>query len=99
MNGKTKEEFLEFLEDLFGVDEKNVINYVKVEINNFGADRIIATISNMYDYVDNSFETLTKISDFLGTKKINTDNWSSGGCETCDYGSNYELQLEIHPMN
>lgn len=53
-------------------------------------------ISQMYDYVDFSFSTLKKLSELFGTDKIDVNNWSLGGCETCDFGSSYKVEFEIY---
>jgi len=31
-----------------------------------------------------------------GIVNIEQDNWSSGGCETCDYGSSYVNELTVY---
>lgn len=43
----------------------------------------------MYEHVDHSLKTLKAISDFFETTNIDSSEWASRGCETCDYGSNY----------
>lgn len=53
----------------------------------------------MYDYVDFDFAFLEMLSLLFETKNINIgDKWHLDGCETCDYGSKYELSVFIHPM-
>jgi hypothetical protein len=49
----------------------------------------------MYEYVDVSFEALKELAELFGTDKVDTDQNSSGGCETCDYGSSYEVTFII----
>jgi hypothetical protein len=51
-------------------------------------------ISQMYEFVDVTFDNLSKISELLQTRDINfgdKDCWP--GCETCDYGSSYIITL------
>lgn len=51
-------------------------------------------ISQMYDFVDVSFDQLSKLSELAQTRGINFGSKTSrGGCETCDYGSSYEIRL------
>jgi hypothetical protein len=50
----------------------------------------------MYDYVDVQFDQLMKISELAQTRKINIgDKTSRGGCETCDFGSSYQIRLHL----
>jgi len=52
--------------------------------------------SQMYEYVNLSFETLLALSEIFQTKKIDIgerENW--GGCETCDYGSKYQVSVRV----
>lgn len=54
-------------------------------------------IAQMYEYVKMGFPTLQAISDILGTEKIDIySQESSGGCDTCDYGSSYEITLRAY---
>lgn len=52
-------------------------------------------LERMYGYATLSFARLSKISEFFGTKNINEDRRSQDGCETCDYGSSYTINLTI----
>lgn len=53
-------------------------------------------ITQMYEFVNVTFEDLERLSKLFGTKNINIgDIYSSGGCDTCDYGSRYELTIHI----
>jgi hypothetical protein len=53
-------------------------------------------VTQMYEYVPVDFQTLNKIGEFFGTDRV---NGSTGeyydGCETCDYGSSYEVTFVI----
>jgi hypothetical protein len=42
-----------------------------------------------------NFDQLMKISELFGTTKIDVDNYSQMGCETCDYGSNYGHTIQV----
>lgn len=49
----------------------------------------------MYDAPEISFSILKQLSEFFGTDEINVDNFSHGGCETCDWGSEYGHEIRI----
>lgn len=63
---------------------------VRVDI---GKQEINIDISKMYDYINLSFQHLVKLSKFLGCKEISDTRSHSDGCETCDYGSTYTVEL------
>jgi len=52
-------------------------------------------VTRMYEYVDFSFDILMKLSELFGTKNINVEHFSESGCETCDFGSRYEITFNI----
>lgn len=54
-------------------------------------------VERMYEFVDLNFARLCRVSEFFGTKQINDSRYSSEGCETCDYGSRYEITLTVSP--
>lgn len=49
----------------------------------------------MYGAPNISFGMLKKLSDLFGTEKIDVDNYSRGGCETCDWGSAYGHTIQV----
>jgi len=52
--------------------------------------------AEMYSPPPLSYALLRGWVEFFGTEKIDTsDNISSGGCETCDYGSRYGFNIVI----
>ncbi len=53
------------------------------------------TYGQMYDSPTLNFDNLLGLSELFGTPKIDVDNYSSGGCETCDWGSNYGHTIQI----
>lgn len=49
-----------------------------------------------YERPEISFDQLAKIKEFFGAKDIKVKNGSSqAGCETCDWGSLYCVDIEI----
>jgi len=49
----------------------------------------------MYESPNLNFAKLMELSKLFGTEEINVDNYSEGGCETCDYGSSYGHTIQI----
>lgn len=99
----TKKEFIDFLEKKY--EENNFKDSwdlcqgeisLKENKNILEKEELIIEIKTMYDYVDFNFEFLSAISEILGTKNINIgDKWHYDGCKTCDYGSQYYIELHI----
>lgn len=56
---------------------------------------LIITIGNMYKSPDLSFAKLLELSKLFGTTEIDVDNYSSTGCESCDWGSDYGHEISI----
>ncbi len=51
----------------------------------------------MYSAPPFSYALLRKWVEFFGTEEIDTsDGISRGGCESCDYGSEYGFTVKIH---
>jgi len=39
---------------------------------------------------------LKELSDYFGTDEIDIDSYGQGGCDTCDYGSDYGHTVQIY---
>ena len=52
-------------------------------------------VSNMYESPSLSFDKLSQLSEFFGTRNISDSKFSNSGCETCDYGSSYGFTLYV----
>ena len=76
-----EEVFKERVEAIFGIIE----NYTENQTNN----TLSFDINTTNKHTDVSFEELAKLSDLIGTRKINlnTEYQVSSGCETCGYGA------------
>jgi hypothetical protein len=59
-------------------------------------DYIHVEVSRMYDFVTWNYSHLKKLSELFGTEKIDVDNWSAKGCETCDHGSTYAVTFQVY---
>lgn len=80
---------------MFGWKDEGYNNTeVAVEADGAGY-RIVA--KQMYEYLPVTFAGLSALSEFSGTKAINDSRFNSNGCETCDYGSNYEITITVQP--
>lgn len=54
------------------------------------------TIGKMYDRISVTMDFLDALSKIFSTDKIDvSDGDFYGGCETCDYGSSYEMNFLI----
>ena len=51
--------------------------------------------SAMYSAPTLQFAKLKKLSEIFGTEKIDVDDFGHGGCETCDYGSEYGHEITL----
>jgi hypothetical protein len=58
-------------------------------------DTVTIVVSRMYEYVECGYAELSKLAALFGTDKIDLgrDSWS--GCDTCDWGSKYEITITI----
>lgn len=66
-----------------------------IQIKREGGD-IFLRIANMYEPPGLTFEIMEELSKFFDTEHINDDErFSSGGCESCDYGSEHGFTLTI----
>lgn len=54
-------------------------------------------VKQMYEYVEVNFAVLSALAELLKTKNIDTNLYHIDGCETCDYGSSYEVEFIVLP--
>lgn len=54
------------------------------------------TVGSMYTAVGVGLKKLLKLVEMFGTEEIDVDDFSYGGCETCDYGSDYGHTLQLY---
>jgi len=54
------------------------------------------TYGKMYESPELSFSILKQLSELFGTNEIDVDDYSYGGCETCDYGSDYGHTIQVY---
>lgn len=58
--------------------------------------KFVIDFGSMYQSPNLNFSTLLKLSDLLGTEDIDVDDYAQGGCETCDYGSDYGHKIQVY---
>ena len=84
--------------EIFGIskaDEEKSVRDIRLDIERPTKDSLTIEIKQMYEYVDCSFGRLKKLSELFGTDNIDMNNWASKGCDTCDFGSSYTVNLDI----
>lgn len=59
-------------------------------------DGIRLEFGQAYSFPELSFDWMSQLSKHFGTTDIDIDHYSQGGCETCDYGSQYGYELQIY---
>jgi len=90
MKKYSEEEIKDQVKKIWGNDEPDTI---KVSI---GLEAVSIELSSMYSAPGLNFAKLKALSDFFETDHIDDEErFSNGGCESCDYGSNYGFTLII----
>lgn len=85
-------------------NEKEYISDLRGAINKpdgFKGKSFTVVIQAMYKYVPSTFATLSMVGEFFGTGEVDIvpdSHESYGGCETCDYGSEYTFVLRVYPV-
>jgi hypothetical protein len=82
-----------FNKDKYGTSHRDF----EFNVNVISQNEVELTVSQMYKFVDASLENLIALAELFETKNINMNNWSSNGCDTCDYGSCYSITFTITP--
>ena len=91
MKQYTNEQIVEKCKEIWSEDGPDV----SVEFNSDSC--VIVTLKQMYEYVGYNLKHLKTLAEFFGTENINDSRYSSPGCETCDYGSSYEVSFVTEP--
>lgn len=71
-------------------------NYSHIRVDKLGESDIEITYGQMYESPELNFSTLKELSEVFGTDKIDVDHYAEGGCESCDYGSDYGHTIQIY---
>lgn len=95
MKSRSIEEIEEFCKTVIWPDESTDEDFsLKVTYDGEG---FTIEVAQMYCYVPLNLARLLRLSEFFGTTNINDSRYSSDGCESCDYGSSYEVTLHVQP--
>jgi uncharacterized protein (TIGR02996 family) len=68
--------------------------HLKVEGHGRAAAQLVW--GKMYDAPGVTFDLLKALSDLFGTTHIDVDDYAEGGCETCDWGSDYGHTIQVY---
>lgn len=82
------------VETLFESQVRSAYTNLMVEVRQHGDD-IHVEVSQMYEHLPLTFDTLMKLSELFGTKEYAVNQWGHGGCESCDYGSKYAHEFTV----
>jgi hypothetical protein len=58
-------------------------------------DQIGLIYGRMYEAPVLGIESLLAIGEAFGTKSVDVNNYAHGGCDTCDYGSDYGHTIQV----
>lgn len=77
-------------------DDKHIQVTKRKDVNQYDIE-----YGQMYGAPNLSFAKLMELSKLFGTEEIDVDDYSSEGCESCDYGSDYghTIQLKNPTLN
>lgn len=90
---KTKKQIEAKVRELFPeLDESFTYGKVRVDISK-DKKRVVLELSTMYSFLELQFSHLKKLSEFLSCNEISDSRTSTSGCDTCDYGSSYNITL------
>lgn len=68
----------------------------QVEVISNHSDQLVVKLHAMYECPPFNSVVVQMLCDAFGTKHIDElDHYSEGGCESCDYGSDYGFTLRI----
>lgn len=90
----------EFCEELWRKhSEKHYLSTPdSIEVSGEMSSYVRIRVASMYSAPGLNFALLSDLSEFFGTRNINDDDrFGHGGCDTCDYGSSYGLELSVRP--
>lgn len=92
----------EIVEKVTEIVTSNPDNYdwreTEIKVHRFNDEYIELSIAQMYERPQLRFEDINKLAKFFDTMNIETGSeFGSGGCESCDWGSEYGFTLYVSP--
>lgn len=94
MKKRSEKEIIAKAHSLWRLDSAWGGGALSVEVSK---DEVTIRVGQMYEPPPLNLGILLDLAEFFGTKNIDDDRFSHGGCETCDYGSEYGFTLRIRP--
>jgi len=95
----TDEQLKEIEDKISKVWNSSPYKDIAVEATTIGQTAVSINVSQMYKYVPLGLKELLGVARAIDTDRFEVDQWSSDGCETCDYGSNYSVQFRYELDN
>lgn len=103
MKQYTNEQILEEFQRIWDTEHKELYcmgweseGCIEVLLNE--PEHVQVKLACMYEPPAFNIQVIMKVAEFFGTTNINdADKFEWGGCETCDYGSQYGFTLDIQP--
>ena len=93
MKQYTSEQIVEKVREIWA--DEGYIEKVQARVSQ-SRDLVVITLSKMYSAPGFSFDKLEALAKFFDTKNIETESeFARGGCESCDYGSEYGFDLYV----
>lgn len=80
---------------LFPIPEHCYLSDVTARIEKVAPDLIEIRYGAMYQAPALNLDRLLAIGALFGTKAVDVDDYANGGCETCDYGSDYGHTIQV----
>lgn len=101
MINRSDDEIRFFLLDMFPDLRDREYNRAMVRVDRSRDDgRLLVSVFTSYDDEPHpalTFKTLAEVAAFFGTDSIDAGERREGGCESCDYGSEYGFDLLVGP--
>lgn len=95
---KTNDEILDALRALWPMSDRDRgLHGWHCEVDENSPACVRLTIGQMYEPPGLNLDKLLQLADFFGTKNIDDERFANGGCESCDYGSDYGFTLVVKP--
>lgn len=82
------------LKALFDPGDRVFKAHLRVEGHGRAAAQLVW--GKMYDAPGVTFDLLQALSTLFGTTRIDVDDYAQGGCETCDWGSDYGHTIQVY---
>jgi uncharacterized protein (TIGR02996 family) len=82
------------LKEMFGPGDRLDKAHLRVEEHHRAAAQLVW--GKMYDAPAITLGLLQKLGNLFGTTQIDVDDYAQGGCESCDWGSDYGHTIQVY---